>query len=80
MNTKDEVFSQFQDFMAQVENQIGKKIKVLRLNNGEEYTSNDASISTRRKGSRGSLQSHTTLKKMWLYRERIISLFVLSGI
>jgi hypothetical protein len=41
MKTKDEVFSQFQEFRAQVENQTGKKIKVLRLDNGGEYTSND---------------------------------------
>jgi transposase InsO family protein len=41
MKTKDEVFSQFQEFRAQVENQTGKKIKVLRSDNGGEYTSND---------------------------------------
>jgi hypothetical protein len=41
MKTKDEVFSWFQEFKAQVENQIGNKIKVLRSNNGGEYTSND---------------------------------------
>ena len=34
MKTKDEVFSRFQEFMAQVENLTGKKIKVLRLDNG----------------------------------------------
>jgi transposase InsO family protein len=41
MKTKDEVFSWFRDFKAQVENQTGKKIKVLRSNNEGEYTSND---------------------------------------
>jgi hypothetical protein len=41
MNTKDEIFGQFQYFRAQVENQIGNKIKVLRLDNGGEYTSNE---------------------------------------
>jgi transposase InsO family protein len=41
MKTKDEVFSRFQEFRALVENQTGKKIKVLRSNNGGEYTSND---------------------------------------
>jgi hypothetical protein len=39
--TKDEIFSRFREFRAQVENQICKKIKVLRLDNGGEYTSND---------------------------------------
>jgi hypothetical protein len=41
LKTKDEVFSRFQEFKALVENQIGKKIKVLRSNNGEEYTSKE---------------------------------------
>jgi hypothetical protein len=41
MKTKDEVFSRFQEFKAQVENQTGKRIKVLRSDNGGEYTSND---------------------------------------
>jgi transposase InsO family protein len=38
MKTKDEVFSGFQAF---VENQTGKKIKALRLDNEGEYTSKD---------------------------------------
>jgi transposase InsO family protein len=41
LKTKDEVFSRFQEFKALVENQIGKKIKVLRLDNGGEYTSKE---------------------------------------
>lgn len=41
MRTKDEVFSQFKGFKALVENLIGKKIKVLRSDNGGEYTSNE---------------------------------------
>jgi transposase InsO family protein len=41
MKTKDEVFSRFQEFKAQVENQTGRRIKVLRSDNGGEYTSND---------------------------------------
>jgi hypothetical protein len=36
MRTKDEVFSLFQEFKALVENAIGRKIKVLRLDNGGE--------------------------------------------
>jgi transposase InsO family protein len=31
----------FREFRAQVENQTGKNIKVLRSDNGGEYTSND---------------------------------------
>jgi transposase InsO family protein len=41
MKTKDELFSKFQVFKAIVENQIGKKIKILRSHNGGEYTSKE---------------------------------------
>jgi transposase InsO family protein len=41
MRTKVEVFSKFKEFKAQVENLTGKKIKVLRADNGGEYTSNE---------------------------------------
>jgi hypothetical protein len=53
MKTKNEVFFEFQDFKALVENQTNKKIKVLRFNqtnrkikvlrsnNGGEYTFKD---------------------------------------
>jgi len=36
LKTKDEVFDQFREFKALVENMTGKKIKVLRSNNGGE--------------------------------------------
>jgi hypothetical protein len=39
LNTKDEVFNRFHEF--KVENQLGKKIKVLRSNNGGECTSKE---------------------------------------
>ena len=38
LKTKSEVFKRFQEFKALVETQTGQKIKVLRSNNGEEYT------------------------------------------
>ena len=34
----DEVLDKFREFRALVENQFGKKIKVLRSDNGGEYT------------------------------------------
>jgi len=40
MKTMYKVFIQFKEFKAQVENLTGKKIKVLRSNNGGKYTSN----------------------------------------
>jgi hypothetical protein len=41
MEIRGQVFKRFQEFKALVENQTSKKIKVLRSNNGGEYTSND---------------------------------------
>ena len=41
MNTKGQAFSRFQEFKDLVENQTGKKIRVLRLDNGGEYTSKE---------------------------------------
>jgi transposase InsO family protein len=38
MRAKDEVFSRFQEFKAFVENATGRKIKILRSDNGGEYT------------------------------------------
>ena len=40
LKTKDEVFSLFQEFKALVENSTGRKIKVLRSDNGGEYKGN----------------------------------------
>jgi hypothetical protein len=39
LKTKSEVFKRFQEFRALVENQSGKRIKVLRSDNGGEYSS-----------------------------------------
>ena len=41
LKTKGEVFARFKEFKALVENQTGKKIKVLRSNNEGEFTSNE---------------------------------------
>lgn len=41
LKTKDEVFCLFKEFKALVENLIGKKIKVLHLDNGGEYVDKD---------------------------------------
>jgi hypothetical protein len=39
LKAKSEVFKWFQEFIALVENQYGKRIKVLRSDNGGEYSS-----------------------------------------
>jgi transposase InsO family protein len=41
LKNKDGVLAKFQEFKAQVETMIGKKIKVLRSENGGEYTSKE---------------------------------------
>jgi hypothetical protein len=41
MKTKGRVFKWFQELKSLVENQKGKKIRVLRSYNGGEYTSNE---------------------------------------
>lgn len=37
MKEKTEVFKKFKEFKAYAENQTGKKIKILRTDNGTEY-------------------------------------------
>jgi transposase InsO family protein len=41
LKTKDEVFNKFKEFKALIENLSEKKIKILRSDNGEEYTSKE---------------------------------------
>jgi transposase InsO family protein len=41
LKTKDEVFSKFQEFKAEIENLTNKKIKTLRTGNGGEYISKE---------------------------------------
>jgi hypothetical protein len=41
LKTKDEVFRKFQEFKVEVENLTDKKIKLIRSNNGGEYTSKE---------------------------------------
>ena len=41
MKNKHEVFNKFKEFKALIENHKEKKIKTFRLDNGEEFTSNE---------------------------------------
>jgi transposase InsO family protein len=41
LKAKDEVFNKFQEFKDLVENLSGRKIKILRSDNGGEYASNE---------------------------------------
>jgi hypothetical protein len=69
LKTKDGVLARFQEFRALFENLTGRRIKVLRSDNGGEYTSKDL-ISVLKQGSRGSTPFHITLDKMGLQRGR----------
>jgi transposase InsO family protein len=42
LKTKDEVFRKFQEFKTEIGNITNKKIKILRIDNGGEYTSNES--------------------------------------
>jgi hypothetical protein len=41
LRKKSKVFDRFKEFKALVENQIEKRIKVLRIDNGEEFCGNE---------------------------------------
>ena len=41
LKAKSKVFERFREFKILVENQTGRKIRVLRTDNGSEYTSNE---------------------------------------
>ena len=41
LKSKNEVFDKFVEFKASIENLSGRNIKVLRMDNGGEYTSNE---------------------------------------
>ena len=51
----EEVLQRFQEFKALVENQTGRKIRVLRLDNGGEYTSKEFDGFCRPEGIRRQL-------------------------
>lgn len=44
LKTKNEVFNTFRIFKAEVENQLDKRIKILRSDRGGEYTSNEMTL------------------------------------
>lgn len=50
MKTKDDVFTKLQEFKAEVENLIVKKIKILRSDNGREYTSKELAAFCKKDG------------------------------
>jgi hypothetical protein len=71
LKAKDEVFDRFQEFRALVENQTGRKIRVLRSDNGGEYTSKEfVDYCAAALGSRRNSQFLTILNRMEWSRGR----------
>jgi hypothetical protein len=58
LKTKDEVFNKFQEFKAEIENLMNKKIKTLRTDNGGEYTSKEFVAFYKSTGIRRELTVH----------------------
>ena len=52
MKAKSEVFEKFKVWLALVENQTGKKLKILRSDNGGEYVSKEFLDYCRQRGIR----------------------------
>jgi transposase InsO family protein len=55
LKSKDEVFNKFQNFKAEIENLMNKKIKTLRTENGGEYTSKEFVVFCKSAGIRREL-------------------------
>ena len=64
MKTKDEVSNCFREFKVLMENVTGKKIKVLRSDNGGEYIDKTSQIYVRRKASRENGQPYIIHSRM----------------
>lgn len=74
LKKKDKIFSWFYAFKALVENQTGKKIKILRIDNGTKYESNEFNDYCREAGINRRLLLHILLRKMVLLKGRIVPL------
>jgi transposase InsO family protein len=58
LKSKDEVFSKFMEFKALIENLSERKIKILKSDNGGEYTSKEFIIFCRDVGIKRELTTH----------------------
>lgn len=57
LKSKDEAFSRFKDWLAEVEKQTNKKLKCLRTDNGLEYVSTEFNNFCKERG----IQRHRTV-------------------
>ena len=70
LKKKDEAFMWFRTFKALVENMTGKKIKILRTDNGTEYETNEFKDFCREAGIKRRPQLSILPSKMVLLNER----------
>jgi transposase InsO family protein len=85
--TKDRVFTIFKDWLAMVENQMDRKLKCLRSNNGGEYKSNEFVQFCRERGIRREFTAPYSPKQNGVaeqmnrtIQERIVSMLHHSGL
>ena len=71
LKRKDEVLKCFRSFKALVENQTGKKIKILSTDNGTEYETNEFNDFSKGLALRARQLFHTLLSKIALLKGRI---------
>jgi transposase InsO family protein len=65
LKSKDEVFSKFKEFKALIENLSKRKIKILRLDNGREYTLKEFAIFCRDVRIKRELTTPYNLPTKW---------------
>ena len=65
---KSEVFEKFTDWKSMVEKSSGMKVKVLRTDNGEEYTSKEFEQYLKKQGTQHELTVPKTPQKMELQK------------
>ena len=75
----EEVLLRFQEFKALVENQTGKKIKVLRSDNGDEYTSHAFDEFYRHEGIKRQLTVPCTPQQNGVDERKNCSIVFYSG-
>ena len=70
LKNKDEVFERFKEFKALVENLSKKKIKVLRSDNGGEFTSNEFNDFCKEDGIKRELTIPYNFTTKWCSRKK----------
>ena len=68
---KDEAFNAFKNYKAEVENQLGKKIKILRSDRGGEYFANEFNLFCEQNGIIHQCSALELRNKMVWRREKI---------